>query len=145
MSYWASVLTLTNVFSDIILHSTYTINILLSFAVLPVTFFTPSIISLINCPSVIIVCNLCLYRTFQVLMRFTVSRSALTKFNRFEKEHFVQITEALISELGDIQRFIPTGCRSLTAPVGRPLRAIRTGINIADDYLSVFYQAFTYE
>ena len=38
--------------------------------------------------------------------RFTVSAPAWQNPTGFEKEDFVQITEALISEPGDIQRFI---------------------------------------
>ena len=38
--------------------------------------------------------------------RFTVSAPALQNSTGFEKEPFVQITEALISEPGDIRRFV---------------------------------------
>ena len=37
---------------------------------------------------------------------FPVCLHRLNKMQRFEKEHFVQITEALLAEPGDIRRFI---------------------------------------
>ena len=53
-------------------------------------------------------------------VRFRRVCTGLTKFNR---DKIVQITEVLLAESGKHPGFYSTGCRSLTASVGRPLHA----------------------